>query len=63
MGRTWVLTPCILGYATIKSVSKNKVGHDDILLDRVKFQPVRDGGNPTTRGQASNAAKRSDLLP
>jgi hypothetical protein len=58
-----VLSTRILSYATIKSVSKNKVGHDDILLDMVKFQPVRDGGNPTTMGQASNAAKRSDLLP
>jgi hypothetical protein len=58
--RNGVLTPCIFGYATVKSVSKNKVGRDDILLDMVKFQPVRDGGNPTTMEQASNAAKRSD---
>ncbi|NEQ78795.1 MAG: hypothetical protein F6K26_00400 [Moorea sp. SIO2I5] len=44
-------------------MSKNKVGRVDFLRFLVKFQPVRDGVYPTTMGQASNAAKSSDLLP
>ena len=44
-------------------MSKNKVGRVNILHGQGEIPASKRRGNHTTMGQASNAAKSSDLLP